>query len=91
MDNKYRKKLISAASKIKPVFRVGKSGITEIFISEIDKALSARELIKIEVNRNSLLDPDSAAEELAKKSRSEIVLVAGRKVVLFRKNEDKDE
>ncbi len=91
MDNKFRKELISAASKIKPVFRVGKSGITDIFIREIDKALSARELIKIDVNRNSQLDPDIAAKEIAQKTSAEIVLVSGRKVTLFRKREDDDE
>ncbi|MBN2363189.1 YhbY family RNA-binding protein [candidate division WOR-3 bacterium] len=91
MDAKTRKNLISAASKFKPIFSIGKSGITEILITEIGKALSARELVKIEINKNSLIELKTAAEEISAKTSSEIVRVIGRKIVIYRKKEKNDE
>ena len=52
---------------------------------------SARELIKISVLQNCLEDPRQMAEVLAERTRSQIVQVIGKKIVLYRegKNEKK--
>ena len=54
-------------------------------------ALAARELIKISVLQNCLEDPRQMAEVLAERTRSQIVQVIGKKIVLYRegKNEKK--
>ncbi|MBN1150661.1 YhbY family RNA-binding protein [candidate division WOR-3 bacterium] len=91
METKKRKELIADASKLKPLFNIGKSGLSRVFIEEIDKALGAREIIKIEVNRNSFLEAKNVAEELSTATGSEIVLVIGRKIILYRENQERDE
>ena len=50
-----------------------------------------RELIKISVLQNCLEDPRQMAEVLAERTRSQIVQVIGKKIVLYRegKNEKK--
>lgn len=91
METKKRKELIATASKLKPLFNIGKSGLTGIIIEEIGKALNARGIVKIEVNKNSFLDAKKVAEELSLALNSEIVLVMGKKIVLYRENQQPDE
>ena len=44
-----RAKLRSMAQNLNPIFHIGKNGINENLISDIDTALEAHELIKISV------------------------------------------
>ena len=62
-----------------------------MFAKRTDLALEARELIKISVLQNCLEDPRQMAEVLAERTRSQIVQVIGKKIVLYRegKNEKK--
>ena len=46
MTSKDRAYLRSLANSIEPVFQVGKSGITDNLIKQVNDALEARELIK---------------------------------------------
>ena len=63
----------------------------ESVTAAVDEALAARELIKISVLQNCLEDPRQMAEVLAERTRSQIVQVIGKKIVLYRegKNEKK--
>ena len=69
---------------IEPVAQIGKGGITENFIESVDKALSAREIIKITVLQNASEDARDFAEEIAAATNSEVVCVIGKKIVLYR-------
>lgn len=71
-----------------PIFQVGKSGITDNFIKQVDEALEARELIKIKVLNNSLLESKEVALELAEKTKAEFVQSIGSKLVLYRESEE---
>ena len=72
---------------IEPVAQIGKSGIGDNFIDSVDKALSARELIKISVLQNAGEDARVSADEIASATASEVVCVIGKKIVLYRKSE----
>ena len=61
-----------------------------MFIKRTDLALEARELIKGKVLENSLLTSREAAEELAEKTRSQVVQVIGTKFVLYRETHSKE-
>ena len=50
----------------------------------IDEALEARELIKISVLQNCLDDPREIAAVVAERTRSQVVQVIGKKIVLYR-------
>ena len=65
--------------------------MTPSLTQAISEALDARELIKISVLQNCLEDPRQMAEVLAERTRSQIVQVIGKKIVLYRegKNEKK--
>lgn len=71
---------------MEPIFQVGKNGITENFIKQVDDALEKRELIKVKVLNNSLLDATEVANEIAEKTNSEFVQSIGNKFVLYRES-----
>ncbi len=85
MNSKDRAYLRSLANTMDPILQVGKSGINENLIKQVDDALEARELIKLTVLETS---PDSALEignQLAEKTACTLVQVMGRKITLYRK------
>jgi len=86
LTGKQRSYLKSLANNIEPIFQVGKNGITENFIKQIDDALEKRELIKVKVLNNSLLDANEVANEIAEKTNAEFVQSIGNKFVLYRES-----
>ena len=56
--------------------------------SAVAEALAARELIKISVLQNCTDDPKELASILAERTRSQVVQVIGRKIVLYKEGKD---
>ena len=71
-----------------PIFQVGKSSVTPELTAAIDEALEKRELIKLSVLKNCFDDPKEIAQVIAERTRSEVVQVIGKKVVLYRESKD---
>lgn len=71
-----------------PIFQVGKSSVTPELIKAIEEALAARELIKLSVLQNCADNPREIAELIADRTRSQVVQVIGKKIVLYRENKD---
>ena len=90
LTSKQRAQLRGLANGIDTILIVGKEGIGDNLVRQADEALEARELIKGKVLDNSLLSPREAAEELAPRTRSEIVQVIGTKFVLYRPSHKRD-
>ena len=74
--------------KITPILQIGKSSVTPELISAVDEALQARELIKMHILKNCFDDPKEIAQVIAERTRSEVVQVIGKKVVLYRESKD---
>ena len=88
MTSKERAYLKGRAMNIDPIFQIGKSSVTPENIEAIREAVDARELIKIHVLKNCLNDPRDIAELLAERTRSQVVQVIGRKIVLYKESRD---
>ena len=88
MTSKQRAYLKSLAMKITPILQIGKSSVTPELISAVDEALEARELIKMHILKNCFDDPKEIAQVIAERTRSEVVQVIGKKVVLYRESKD---
>lgn len=71
-----------------PIFQIGKSSMTPELTSAISEALEARELIKINVLQNCMDDPKEIAQSLAERTRSQVVQVIGKKIVLYKEGKD---
>lgn len=83
-----RKALKAKAHKLDPVVQIGTKGLTDEVIAEIDRALSAHELIKV---RAASLDRDQRDEALSSicgRTKAEEVQQVGKVFVLFRKKPD---
>ena len=91
MTSKQRAYLKSISSTYDPIFQIGKSSITPEMCDAVSEALTARELIKISVLKNCADDPKDLAQLLAERTRSQVVHVIGKKIVLFRQNPKKED
>ncbi len=87
MTSKERAKLRGLANRVPSLYQVGKDGISENVVKQIDDALTARELIKGNVLENSMMSAREAAEELAAKTAAQVVQVIGNKFILYRRSE----
>ena len=88
MTSKQRSYLKGLAMEMDSIFQIGKSSLTPEVTEAVNEALEARELIKITVLKNCLDDGRSIAEVLAERTRSEVVQVIGRKIILYRPAKD---
>lgn len=84
MTSAERAKLRSLAMTIEPTTHIGKNGVGDTLIKQIDEQLESRELIKISVLKNADLSAKEIAEELAVSSKSQVVQVLGSKITLYR-------
>ncbi len=89
LTGKQRSYLKSMANGIDSIMQIGKGGITENVIKQIDDALTARELIKISVLNNSMLEAKETANQIAEAVRAEYVQSIGNKFVLYRQSKEK--
>lgn len=56
----------------------------------VAEALQARELIKISVLKNCADDPRELADMMAERTKSQVVQVIGKKIVLYKEGKDKN-
>lgn len=85
MNSKDRAYLRGLANTIEPIFQVGKLGINDNLIKQVDDALEARELIKLTVLETAPNDAKDIAIVLGNNTNSVVVQVMGRKITLYRK------
>ncbi|KGG80186.1 ribosome assembly RNA-binding protein YhbY [Caloranaerobacter azorensis] len=88
LTGRQRSYLKSIANGLDPIIQIGKNGISENLIKQIDDALEAREIIKVKILNNSLLETKETANKIAKLTDSEFVQSIGNKFVLYRESKD---
>jgi RNA-binding protein len=84
LTGKQRRHLRGLAHKLRATVQVGKGGIDDGLVAAVDHALGDHELVKVKIGEGAGLDRHDAADELAKKTKSEIAQVLGNVVVLYR-------
>ena len=89
MTSKQRAYLKGLAMTMEPVFQVGKASLTPEIVEAVNEALEARELIKISILKNCSDDPKEMASIMAERTRSQVVQVIGKKIVLYRESKTK--
>jgi RNA-binding protein len=88
LTGKQKRHLRSLAHHLKPIFQVGKAGVNENLIQQINEALEKRELIKVSILQNCFEDKDEVAQALAEGSESELVQLIGHTIVLYKESEE---
>ena len=84
MTSKQRAYLRGLANTIDAIFQVGKSGISDVLLEQLNNAIEARELIKISVLETAPGSAKELAEEIAQGTNSLVVQTVGNKITLFR-------
>lgn len=84
MTSKERAYLRGLANTMDAIFQVGKAGISEVLLEQLNHALEARELIKISVLETAPGRAKELAEEIASGTNSIVVQTVGNKITLFR-------
>ncbi len=85
LKGKERSYLKSLSNTLEPILIIGKNGVTDNVIKQLDDALEARELIKIKLLDNSGLDAKEVANDVAKVLKAEFVQSIGSKFTIYRK------
>ncbi|MDE7019104.1 MAG: ribosome assembly RNA-binding protein YhbY [Lachnospiraceae bacterium] len=89
MTSKQRAYLKSLASGLDPIFQIGKSSLTPEVTQAIAESFHTRELIKIAVLKNCVDDPNEIADMVAERTRSQVVQVIGKKIILYKPDKKK--
>ncbi|MCI6278167.1 MAG: ribosome assembly RNA-binding protein YhbY [Clostridium sp.] len=89
ITSKQRAYLRGLAQEITPIFQLGKNGIEDSFVKQIDDALEARELIKFTVLKTSGYTAREASDAICEELNCDGVQAIGSKVVLYRKSQKK--
>lgn len=89
LTSKQRAKLRGLANPIETILQVGKGGVAAALVTQVDEALTARELIKLRILETSPEPVRDTAEALATATNSEVVQVIGTRFVLYRRNTKK--
>lgn len=89
MTSKERAAWRAKANSLEPIIQIGKEGISDNLISQIDDTLDARELIKIRVHlETSPKTPKELASELAGALEADVIQVIGGVIVLYREADE---
>ena len=89
LNSKQRAYLRGLSNKIDSIFQIGKGGASPELIEAIDEALEARELIKCNVLNNCMEDIKYVASAISERTKSDIVQIIGKKIVIYRKKKKK--
>ena len=84
MTSKQRAYLRGLANGIDAIFQVGKGGISDILLEQLNNAIEARELVKITVLETAPGSAKELAEEIASGTNSVVIQTMGNKITLFR-------
>ncbi len=88
-STKLRKALRAAGHHLAPVVQVGKEGVSEAVLRQLDAQLAAHELVKVKIGTESPEDRFEAAERLGEAAGAQVAQVLGRTVLVYRKHPEK--
>lgn len=88
MTSKQRAYLKGLAMNIEPVFQIGKSGLTPEVTEAVNEAFNTKELIKLAVLKNCMEDPKEIAAMLGERTKSQVVQIIGKKIVLYKESKN---
>ncbi len=90
LSSKQRAYLRGLANKENAIFQIGKGGLNDEIIKELDIVIEKRELIKVTVLETSFMSTRGACEAICEEIGAEPVQCIGNKVVVYRQARAKD-
>lgn len=90
LRGKQKRFLRAQANHLQPIFAVGKEGLTQNWVDQLDGALDRRELIKVNILQNSDVTPKEVQYFIESQTEIQVVQIIGRVLVLFKVSANKD-
>ena len=87
ITSKQRAELRSKANELETTLTIGKEGVTDALIAELDRQLEARELVKGKVLETAMLTAREASDELCQALHAEGIQCVGSKFIVWRHSE----
>lgn len=88
LTGKQRSYLKSIANTLNPMIQIGKGGVGEGVINQIDRSLEDHELIKITVLKNSPVEAKEIVDEILEATGAEFVQQIGNKLTIYRESKE---
>ena len=88
LTSKQRAYLRGLANSYDSLFQIGKGGVSDTLIKQVEDALKKRELIKQNSLENCPNTPREVADEIATKAKCDVVQVVGRKMIFYKRNNE---
>ena len=88
LKGKQRAYLRSIANTLKPITQIGKEGVTESFLDQLDAMLDSREIVKVTILETAGLDSNETANAICNALRAEFVQAIGFKFTIYRRNNE---
>ena len=87
ITSKQRAELRAKANELDTTLMVGKEGVTDAIVSELDRQLEARELVKGKVLETALMTAREVSDALCEALNAEGIQCMGNKFVIWRHSE----
>lgn len=90
LRGKQKRYLRARAHSYRPVFSIGKNGLTQAWLNQLDGALNNHELLKVNIQQNSDVTTGEVKEFIETNTDIQVVQTIGRVLVLFKVSSEKD-
>jgi RNA-binding protein len=84
-----RRALRGHGHAMSPIVQVGKLGVTDAVIKQVNQALADHELIKVKIGGECPLDRHAVAERLDEEPGVDLVQLVGRVILLYKRHPQK--
>jgi RNA-binding protein len=90
LTGKQKRFLRARANRLRPIFEIGKNGPSAVWLTEIQRALASRELIKVNVLQNSATSLADIQTYIETNSDVVVVQTIGKTLILFKPSNHQD-
>ena len=84
LTNKERAHLKARAHALEPVVHVGNAGLTDTVMAEVDRALTAHELIKVKIGTDDRANRVAIGDDICARTGATPVHRVGKIIILWR-------
>lgn len=90
LRGKQKRFLRSKAQRFRSKFSVGKNGLTQAWVDQLDGAMNNYELIKINLQQSADVTPEEVKDFIESHTAIQVVQIIGHVLVLFKESDDED-
>ena len=88
LTSRQRAALRGMANEMPAIFQIGKGGINENLVTQVNEALEARELIKVSVLKTAPEEVRTLGQELCTLCGAQLVAAIGGKLIIYKQSRE---